>query len=428
MQIKILHTLPFLAWGVQTWAQADLVISYPSELSYAVYLDGKLQNAVPHRGMFVLRQIPEGNYQLTIQEFAPQSAHAAANQARQRCTQIAPTYVEINRNECVFYQLIPNTNGDCKITFQSKTPLAKTPSLDGYTYQAQGVKSALQEATPAVGTNTATPAPNALESKREGTFRMVEWTDESGKTRLVPADSVAVWQKTNKNDMADLTATPTPENMNKTTEEIVYRWERDANTGAEYVVEDKTIITKTLVERNGEKMLKTNRQQVITPLPYTCPPMRPSEFEVIAQNIGTAANTLTAAIKFSANQCFAPAYMERILNMLPNDNDRRTFAAAAKGACAHSDCDVLAKWLAPTPEPVVEQPQPDTVAHNSTTTQPTNPTDTASTQVAEPTEEPRKGKEGKKAKKEKKKKEKKKKQRKNEEDNVETPAIAPNEK
>ncbi|MCH2021041.1 MAG: hypothetical protein MK207_01070 [Saprospiraceae bacterium] len=108
-----------------------------------------------------------------------------------------------------------------------------------------------------------------------------------------------------------------------------------ANTdGTVSIVDQKTIIIKQIVERNGQKILRTKKNKTLTPTNFECLPMNKSAFLELLSAIENSSDKLFVAKKGVKGQCMTPKQIKTIGDMLNNDEDKNDFAIAALVTCA----------------------------------------------------------------------------------------------
>ncbi len=348
--LKIAAALSILISAETAKAQSQLVFTPSHGNDYRLFLDGKAQHKYGHRGVFVLKNIPEGNYQLTVQTL----------DKNQQCASSPSVYIEVARLKSLVFQ----QQSDCKITLQDNMPISKSvlpANISNFSYSNTGEFG--------TSDNQIIPQPltnNNLDSKRTGTFKMVEFTDENGVSRLIPADSVDFYQQQlNQNN-----------NNNKSEEVVIssskmYKFYTDPSSQKTSVVEEKSVVSKTLVEKNGQKFYKTKEDIVISPTNFRCPPMSDADFLTFYTNLPNVAQTAD----LYANKCFQNEQIEKILSLLSPETQRQA-APWLENSCAEptqgqeSGCAALRPLLAaqkveiPSEQKIVKEDIPN-VSNNT---------------------------------------------------------------
>jgi len=329
--LKIAAALSILISTETAKAQSQLVFTPSHGNDYRLFLDGKAQHPDGHRGIFVLKNLPEGNYQLMVQTL--DKNHPCANPPS--------VYIEVGRLKNIVFQ----QQSDCRIVQQDIMPISKSvlpPNISNFSYTNTGEFGS--------GSNQINPQPltnSNLDSKRTGTFKMVEFTDENGISRLIPADSVEFYQQ----QLAQKKAVTEAPVVSITK---LYRYYTDPSSQKTSVVEEKSVVTKALVEKNGQKFYKTNEEIVITPTNFRCPPMSDADFLTFYTNFPNFAQNAD----LYANKCFQNEQIEKILSLLSPETQRQA-APWLENSCAEptagqeSGCAALRPLLA---APKVEIP------------------------------------------------------------------------
>ena len=271
-------------------AQSQLVFTPSHGGDYRLFLDGKAQHQHDVRGIFVLKNLPEGNYQLTVQTL----------DKNQPCANPPSIYIEVMRLKSLVFQ----QQSDCKIILQDNMPIAKSvlpANISNFSYSNTGEFGTQN--------NQISPQPLAngnLDNKRTGTFKMVEFTDQNGVARLIPADSLDYYQQKIANEKIKVSDAPIISSSK------MYKFYTDPSSQKTSVVEEKSVVTKTLVEKNGQKFYKTSEEIIINPTSFRCPPMSDNDFLTFYNNLPTAAQNAD----LYANKCFENTQITKILTQI----------------------------------------------------------------------------------------------------------------
>ncbi len=128
------------------------------------------------------------------------------------------------------------------------------------------------------------------------------------------------------------TATAAPELQEGTT--ITRRYVKgEGSTNS--IVEEITTTTRQIVDRNGQKQMRTKRSMTVIPTDYICMPMPSADFEAMRARVSTLAadQQLTAVQKEIKGACLTTEQLKS-LGSLFNKADLELFAMAAQPTAA----------------------------------------------------------------------------------------------
>lgn len=105
----------------------------------------------------------------------------------------------------------------------------------------------------------------------------------------------------------------------------------DNPDGSISIIEKVTTTTKTLVDRNGQKQMRTRRSIALTPTNFTCLPMEQAQFKVLLNKAKglQEAERLQFLQRDLNQQCLAPNQIKMLSDLFEENENRQLFAQIA---------------------------------------------------------------------------------------------------
>lgn len=308
---------------------ANFVVFAPEGQTFYLYLDGKLQNATPKKNIKV-RYVPEGNYMVKA-VLSTNSKHVASSSIMITAKKEISYIVEADADGWVFnhYSEVPieQTN-----TVSSNQLMVEYTNKGLEHKQVKPIEEEPGEATAATNSDGVYTGGD-LTGKREGEIKMVTYVAPDGTVKKVTQEEAQrLMKEANKTTTA---STTNNEPETGSTETRAYKKEVHAD-GSVSIIEEVTTITKVIVEKDGQKMLKTKKQTMQYPTSFGCMPMEKDLHQALEMKITNAANTdrLELAKAGVKDQCLTSHQVKIIGNLLVEGTDRNSFAKFAKDFCA----------------------------------------------------------------------------------------------
>lgn len=327
MKRLILTSLTLLIGQILMAQVANFVVFAPEGQTFYLYLDGKLQNATPKKNIKV-RYVPEGNYMV--------KAVLSTNPKH-----IASSSIMITAKKELSYIVEADAEGWI-LNHYSEVPIEQTNTVTSnqlmVEYNSKGLEH--KQIKPAPVDEESTVTANAdgvytggdLTSKREGQIKMVTYVAPDGTTKKVTQEE-AKRLMAEANKATESTTTSEPE----TGSEEIRAYKKEVHPdGSVSIIEEVTTITKVVVEKDGQKMLKTKKQTLQYPTKFSCLPMEKTLHQALEMKITNATNAdrvelAKAGVK---DQCLTSHQVKIIGNLIPEGADRNEFAKFAKEFCA----------------------------------------------------------------------------------------------
>jgi len=305
----MLFTIIAFAAEAQT---GNCIVFSPEGEYFYIALDNKFQNSKAHKNIR-LTDIPEGDYWVTILFYDKNKKAIKSNMKLRANREIS--YM-LNEEGGVWrlkeYSNIPKNQAKATASNQ----LVLTYNTNGV--EVQNMKSANQLSKEKVqGSNDLVRVKGDInndkkyEDKRTGKFKVSEKSD-------APASTAPKEQKE-------------PETGTKTIAQYIKIENADGTTS---IVEERTTIIKKIVEKNGSRFLKTKKNKAQYPTDFECLPMPKEKFLALKQQVTEATDKLSVAQAGIKDQCMTPAQLQVLGQMITDDQERNTFAIAAKEGCA----------------------------------------------------------------------------------------------
>lgn len=308
---------------------ANFVVFAPEGQTFYLYLDGKLQNATPKKNIKV-RYVPEGNYMV--------KAVLSTNPKH-----IASSSIMITAKKELSYIVEVDAEGWI-LNHYSEVPIEQTNTVSSnqlmVEYNSKGLEHKQiksepleEEEEPTATTNTnGVYTGGDLTSKREGEIKMVTYVAPDGTTKKVTQEEAKrLMAEANKATASTTTSEP------ETGSEEIRAYKKEVHPdGSVSIIEEVTTITKVIVEKDGQKMLKTKKQTLQYPTKFSCLPMEKILHQALEMKITNAANAdrvelAKAGVK---DQCLTSHQVKIIGNLLTEGAARNEFAKFAKDFCA----------------------------------------------------------------------------------------------
>lgn len=356
MNTKVLLLLPVLFFQLSflNAQTGNCVVVSPTGDNFYLALDNKFQNEKANTNIKVTG-IPEGDYWVTV--FFDDVNKKAFK-----------TNIRVLENKETTYN-IEDAKGLWKLTEISSTSKSQTNAVSLgqsiLTFNEKGVavkgyKTALEIPQSSMQSQTEMTRVQGdisdIESKRTGTFRGTSETIENNENTLTKSDiesrRTGTFSSSSTTPSENNTATnPTPQPEPETGTTIESKYIKIGNADGTFsIVEEQTITEKEIVERDGQKQLKTKKSKIHNPTDFTCMPMAKDTFIALKESVEKSApeGRLSIAEKGIKNQCLTPGQIKTLGDLILSEVDRNTFAIAAKPTCAEA-----AKFPYQFSEPIV---------------------------------------------------------------------------
>ncbi|WP_052597690.1 hypothetical protein [Aureispira sp. CCB-QB1] len=311
--ILLLVSLPILLNA----QEGNCVVFSTDGATFHIALDNKFQNKDANTNIKVT-DIPEGDYWVTV-FFTDKTRKAFKSNVR-----------ILGKKETSFQ--IEKDDNSWKLKQYSSVPLAQVQSVSNKQtvlayndagVSIQGMKSAndiskdMVERDPEINRVHGTLEEEA-ESKRSGKFSGSS-ADIEGETEVAAA-------------------TPAPQAEEKEGTTIINKYITTTNAdGTTSIVEETTTLIKEIVERNGQRQMRTKRSVALTPTDLTCLPMEKDAFLALKDKVQNAAadQRLNIAQDGIKGQCMTPKQIKAVGDLILSEVDQNNFAIAAKEVCAN---------------------------------------------------------------------------------------------
>lgn len=106
--------------------------------------------------------------------------------------------------------------------------------------------------------------------------------------------------------------------------------------GTTSIIEEKNIIVKKIVERNGQKQMRTRKSTQQIPTDFSCLPMQKESFLSLKNDLNSAEakDRLSMATEAIEGQCLTPGQIKVLGALMTDEENLNSFAIAAKPTCA----------------------------------------------------------------------------------------------
>lgn len=298
-----------------SWAQSGNAVFFSTDgKAFHVALDNKFQNA--SAGMNIkINDIPEGDYWITVL-FEDSNTKGFKSNVRILGGKETSYMLEANGSSWKLneYSSVPANQVKTVPTGQ----VVINYNREGV--EVKGLKSADKMSSDMVQAKTeinrVQGTRNDPESKRMGKF--------SGNPEDISEEAAAAQPK------------PEPETGTTVVSEYIKVENADGTTS---IVEEITTSIKEIVERNGQRQLRTKKSKMHKKTNFNCLPMKKDAFIALKESVEKAAadQKLELAQNGVKDQCMTPGQIQAIGDLILSDVDRNNFAIAAKPTCANPD-------------------------------------------------------------------------------------------
>lgn len=271
-------------------------------------IDNKFQNAEAHTNVKIT-SISEGDYWVTIMFY--NQLHKAIK-----------TSIRVIEDKEIAYHLIQD-GSVWKLQQYSSVPKGQVKTLQtGQTVQAynksgvavKGLKSADQI------------DPNNI--ARQETIRRVQGDHKDHEKRM--------------GQFSGANGTTTPETSDEPTQAlpttgttIINEYLEVENTdGTSKIIDQRTTIIKEIVERNGQKQLRTKKNKTQIDTDFNCLPIAKDTFLALKTAVKTATDKLVVAKKGIEGKCMTPNQIKAIGDLIQDEDSLNAYAKLAQKACA----------------------------------------------------------------------------------------------
>jgi hypothetical protein len=337
MSIKYLLGFLFFCFSFPTVLHAqegNCVVSTATGHPYHLALDNKFQNEKASQNVKI-SGIPEGDYWITI---LFQNIEKKA----------IKTHIRILGNKETSYDLV-EYKGSWKLNQTSSVTKSSIQSLNTNQLVLPFNKAGVEIR----GMKDATEIKeNMVHSKTEINRVQGDKNDAQDKRMGNHGSDVSG----SNPDGSTPTTTSTPTNEPKEGTFVTSKYiEMDAADGTKSIVEERVTTIKTIVERNGQRQMKTKKGTTHTPTDFTCLPMNKEVFITLKETVqkAEADQRFDIATNGIKEQCTTPGQIKAIGDLILSDVDRNNFAIAAKPTCADAK-----KFPYTITEPVVIKEEP----------------------------------------------------------------------
>lgn len=303
--------------------EGNCVVFSTDGASFYLALDNKFQNKDANTNIKVT-EIPEGDYWVTV-FFTDKTRKAFKSNIR-----------ILGKKENSFQ--IEKGDNSWKLKQYSSVPMEQVQSISNkqtvLTYNAKGI--------PIQGMQNATEINKDMVEQRanipvvHGTIEEVAESKRSGKF------SGSTATNDNKTDIAAATPTPLTEAEIKEKEQegtfIINKYIETTNAdGTKSIIEETTTLIKQIVNRDGQRQMRTKRNVALTPTELTCLPMEKEVFTNLKKEVQDLApeQRLSVAQNGIKDQCMTSNQIKAIGDLILSDVDQNNFAIAAKEVCAN---------------------------------------------------------------------------------------------
>lgn len=292
----------------------NCVVFCPNGTKFHLAIDNKFQNSAANSNVKVTG-IPEGDYWVTIL-FDDESKKAFK------------TNVRILEDKEIAYAL-DEYNGSYKLLKHSTINKNEVKSLS----TAQAIMPYHKAGVEVRGYKDANELKDhQVHSKSEITRVQGDRNDPHSK-RMGNYSSAS----SGKNPDGTEPAAPAPKEEPKIGTFVTSKYiEMENADGTSSIVEERVTTIKDIVERNGQKQIRTKKGTTHTPTDFNCLPMEKEKFVALKKSVQAAEadQRLTLAQDGVKGQCMTPAQLKVIGDFILSDVDRNNFAIAAKSTCA----------------------------------------------------------------------------------------------
>ena len=139
-------------------------------------------------------------------------------------------------------------------------------------------------------------------------------------------------------DISEEAASAQPEPEPETGTTVVSEYIKVENAdGTTSIVEEITTSIKEIVERNGQRQLRTKKSKMHKKTNFSCLPMKKDAFIALKESVEKAAadQKLELAQNGVKDQCMTPGQIKAIGDLILSEVDRNNFAIAAQPTCAN---------------------------------------------------------------------------------------------
>jgi len=333
--------------------EGNCVVSTTTGHPYHLALDNKFQNEKASQNIKITG-IPEGDYWITI------LFHDTGKKA-------VKTHIRVHGNKETHYDLV-EYKGSWKLNQTSSVAKSSVQSLNTSQLvlpfnkagvEVKGIKDATEIKEDMVHSKTEINRvqgdKNDPNNKRMGTHKGGSTIDNAHNKRMGNHGSHV--SGTNPDGTTPTTPTdPAPTNEAKEGTFVTSKYiEMDAADGTKSIVEERVTTVKTIVERNGQRQMKTKKGTTHTPTDFTCLPMNKETFIALKETVQKAETDkrLEIATNGMKGQCTTPGQIKAIGDLILSEVDRNNFAIATKPTCADTK-----KFPYTITEPVVVKEEP----------------------------------------------------------------------
>lgn len=299
--------------------EGNCVVFSTDGASFHLALDNKFQNKEANTNVKIT-DIPEGDYWVTV-FFTDKNRKAFKSNIR-----------ILGKKENSFQ--IEQDDNTWKLKQYSSVPTAQVESVSN----KQTVLAYNNSGVNVQGMNSANDMSKDMVAQKADISRVHGTIEEEAESKRSGKFSGSASDIEGKTDAAAATPTPTPTEEPKEGTTIINKYIQTTNAdGTTSIVEESTTLIKEIVERNGQRQMRTKRSVAHTPTDLTCLPMEKEAFISLKESVQTAATDqrLNVAQTGIKEQCMTPNQIKSIGDLILSEVDRNTFAIAAKSICAN---------------------------------------------------------------------------------------------
>ncbi len=287
----------------------NLVVFSTSDDYFHIGLDNKFQNGKSNTNVKVTG-IPEGDYWVTIMFNNPNKKPIKSS-------------VKVLEDKEVSY-ILELEKEVLKLKFYSNVPKNQVQSLN----TKQSVVAYNTKGVEAKGLKSTKEIPPNLDIVRNDIVR-VQGDRNDHKKRM------GNYSGSSSTETKDNSTAETVQKEPETGTTVLSEYIQIVNTdGTTKIVDERTTIVKEIVERNGQKQMRTKKSKTHTDTDFTCLPMKKEAFVALIQSVEKTENKLEVAQNGVKGQCMTPGQIKTIGDLIKSDAEKNNFAIAAKSVCA----------------------------------------------------------------------------------------------
>ncbi len=296
----------FMSFG--SFAQTgNCVVFAADNTAFYLGIDNKFQNSIAQSNIKI-SAIPEGDYWVTILFYDPNQKAIKTN-------------LRVIEDKEIAYQLT-DQGGVWKLQQYSAVPKSQVKTLqtgqtvlpfDKIGVEVQGLKSADQIAAHKI-------AQQESIQRVQGNHK-----DHAKRTGQYSSDSAS----TGTNQLEQEAKNPA------TGTSIINEFIAIINTdGTTKIVDQRTTITKEIVERNGQKQLRTQKSKSQVDTDFNCLPLAKDSFLVLKTRVASASDKVAIVQQSLLKLCLTPNQIKTIGDLFDDKETLNNYAQLIQSTCA----------------------------------------------------------------------------------------------